>query len=663
MGFPKSSIILLLIILLFSIVSANSVKASEYNEIEKEVTKLLQTRDLTELADELAANNSTSTKDLLIKISVFGRAGHRLRVQKTVAELVLKIDEIETEDAKDKGSRLIKSRFLETISKAIGWDFESRKTFYEKFQKWGGDGAKSFVEQWKKNGDIEELEKWLFERKNLVWWRPEWIKLKVELGTADIIYDELEQEVRKNPSDSDKILEYIDMVKNKRDVLWLLDVVPTDTAYKTYILANRIGSENSPIKIRLLEKSLTLPFPETEKERFIMDSAMLTQLGITPKNPEKQLRFWTKQALIKIHNSNRQPQLAQPYAEQLAALDTSDILWKEEIFVNAGMTQAVSGKRVVENMILQNEAEKKNTPHYWIERARYYRGRKEEELVWQSFGQALKIFPYKPKDQQILSNRLKILDAIRWEGYSNRKNQIEILCPELPRSKNNLPYHYEITRLTLGVTDEIEESCRKFFTDSDNLIRLMASRETWNKAEPNIIEFLMDAGIWSASERNKVWEKLTKLANIYPKERVPYLAYTMFRSESFKEAIPLLQESLNLISQSEYGWYDNEHIKQWIVESYLEINDWRNAEKIIFRGYGDFKWKLAETSLSAVKSGEITEGVRIWKARANIDRRDLYLLADLAQTEAKPLLRKFYLEIKQKDPLSDIPDKALQILK
>lgn len=275
MRFSKSFIWFLLIILL----AGFSIKAADSNEVENEVVRLLKTRDVGELANELAAKNSVTIRDLLIKISVYARAGHHLRVLETLKLLIPKTPEFQTD--------LQKWRLRETLAKAIGGDFEARKIYYENFDQFGIDSAGSFVEQWKKQGDVKELEKWLFERKDKYIWREQWINLKKYLGTADEIYREAEQEIRRNPTDYDKIRYYLNLVPPTQNNLWLLDVVPQETAYQTYFLANSIVYQNSELQIKLLEKSLTLPFPDTEKERFIMECAMRTQSGIVPKKSRK----------------------------------------------------------------------------------------------------------------------------------------------------------------------------------------------------------------------------------------------------------------------------------------------------------------------------------------------------------------------------------------
>jgi len=71
---------------------------------------------------------------------------------------------------------------------------------------------------------------------------------------------------------------------------------------------------------------------------------------------------------------------------------------------------------------------------------------------------------------------------------------------------------------------------------------------------------------------------------------------------------------------------------------------------------------LATIAVAAGKSGATDDAIRLWRLSANLDRRDLSDLKQLAQTSAKPELRKLYLEMEKEDPESFIPEVALRLL-
>ena len=71
---------------------------------------------------------------------------------------------------------------------------------------------------------------------------------------------------------------------------------------------------------------------------------------------------------------------------------------------------------------------------------------------------------------------------------------------------------------------------------------------------------------------------------------------------------------------------------------------------------------LANIAVAAGKGGATDDAVRLWRLSANLDRRDLSDLKQLARTSAKPELRKLYLQMKKEDPESFIPEVALRLL-
>jgi hypothetical protein len=50
--------------------------------------------------------------------------------------------------------------------------------------------------------------------------------------------------------------------------------------------------------------------------------------------------------------------------------------------------------------------------------------------------------------------------------------------------------------------------------------------------------------------------------------------------------------------------------------------------------------------------------MRLWRKSTNLDRRNLEILAQLAQTKAQPQLVEMYSNMKKEDPGSTIPDLA-----
>ncbi len=662
-------VVLVLCVLAFD-ASAQNYSYLDDKEIEGKVEQLLQKRDVGELANELAQDKSAATEeDLLIKLSVFARAGHRVRVQETLREI-----------SKIFSASPNRTQIFHVVRRAVGDDdLTAQKIFYEQFAASGDDRVRYFLTAWREKGETSELEKWLKVRAQTseTWWNL-LVNLKQSLGTADELADELAEKIRENPSDFALVRKYLQTVsarifssvvinsptntnaRYEQDVSWLADVVKTDSAYEAFDLAVMLRQSNPLIAVKLLKKSLSLAFTETDAKLFgerAFRGASITNV----KNPEKQLRFWTKKALVEIYQETNQANLAQPIVEELTAMDMSDIQ-SDSIFFNAGAVQSSTGLRVVEAKILKDEKANENSPDYWLNRAAYYAGRKENALVWKTYLQALEKFPYKPNDLQASFPRLQILYRFGWRGGDN-KETVVILRNEFikAKAKNDLKYLYHLLRL---INDDFEDLRDEFAVNTELLPQVLAVCEEWSYDEGSLIGNVMESEKWDAKKRDAVWNKLSELARRDIANRAYHLAEAMTNENEDRKAIALLEECLKIAPLEVSGGinFDRADIKFDLFEIYIDLGDWQKAEKL-YADDADYGGnKLGKIAVAAAKSGKFAAAVRLWKINANFDRRNLNGLAELAKTEAKMPLREFYIEMKQKDALSDAPDKALLLL-
>jgi Tfp pilus assembly protein PilF len=104
-----------------------------------------------------------------------------------------------------------------------------------------------------------------------------------------------------------------------------------------------------------------------------------------------------------------------------------------------------------------------------------------------------------------------------------------------------------------------------------------------------------------------------------------------------------------------------------LFTAYCRTKQWQAAEKLLF-AQPNSMWRslpqaLAEVAIVAAQQNEIDDAMRLWRMSTNLDRRNLESLPQLAQTNARPQLLAMYLQMKKEDPLSTVPDLALQILR
>jgi hypothetical protein len=116
---------------------------------------------------------------------------------------------------------------------------------------------------------------------------------------------------------------------------------------------------------------------------------------------------------------------------------------------------------------------------------------------------------------------------------------------------------------------------------------------------------------------------------------------------------------------SNWEGYKPDAVRQ-LLTAYNETGDWRAAEKLLFTEKDLFMETFAATlgtiAVAAEKQGATNEAIRLWRLATNLDRRQMSGLMNLAQTSARPELRKLYAQMKKDDPDSSIPDMALRLL-
>ena len=393
-------------------------------DIEQKIEGLLQKREITKLADELAKRSSDTTEDLLIKLSVFARAGHRGRVHKTLEEI-----------GRIYPSSPDKNQILGVAKKAIDPDdFIAQKIYYENIAVNGDDGINNFIRLWLEK-DADELENWLKIRaeQSEIWWR-EWIKLRQRSGTADEIYDDLERQVRANPGNFALVEKYLlalqyyihtsvggSFIHYFRDVSWLADVVKIDSASNAYRIALALVHSNTPLAETFFKKSLSLPFTAKDSEWM---SGRIAKPFESKVNPEKQLRFQTKKALLEIYRKNNQNSLAESLSKEIDEMDKSDIKTDyHQLFTGYREIDLASLGLSPQEIKIYVEAE--NSTNIWFEKIARFEIQEDYESVRQTYLKAFETFKYAPNDSKQNLPRLKMLRMFSSFGgdHKKRRNQ------------------------------------------------------------------------------------------------------------------------------------------------------------------------------------------------------------------------------------------------
>jgi hypothetical protein len=636
------------------------------DELQRDVTFLLLDKNINEVIRQLDTVKPSTADALLQRLIIYSRAGQLSQVRKTLEQLPA-TPNWQCPTGYDL-RWLLKSADTSSLA--------ARRFYYERLCPSDADGADEFIALWSSTGDLKELDAWLEQRWNQSdEWMTRRVQLRAKSGTANELLDQLAAEVKANPADWLRLERYLranNYGGNVQDVTWVADTFEVRTAADYFILAERLRTHSPQAGVKLLRKSLELPFTEVDAKQVSDLISRTRSIGLSIKiNWEKQLRYWTKRSLAETYQSMNQSLMAQPLVEELVAVKGDDILLQDAHQL-AGMVQSGSGHRVVETKILGDETARRSTAGYWLERANYYAGRDEYERERDSYREALVALNVKPEDSKGLNERYEVVRSFSFflaDEHNDKENKPELeklLAQELSRVPPETYYAFQIARLITN--NEFELSALKYSLLAKQplfLARLLDGRREWGNEERFFIEAVMDQEEVSAELRDRIWSSLVPIVRDPGSTRAFHLAEAMKSDEQWQRAIPLLRGYVEHASAANWEGYKTEAMND-LVTAYCRAKEWRAAEKFLLAQTNTL-WRslpgaLAEVAVVAAQQNAIEDAMRLWRMSTNLDRRNLETLPQLAQTKARTELLAMYTTMKKEDPLSTIPDLALRLL-
>src|SRR6185503_4667139 len=374
------------------------------DDLQRDITFLLLEKNIDEVANQLARERPTTSAALIYRLAIYSRAGQDMRVAQTLKEL---------SNAPDW--RCPAAPDLKYMIRNVRDDLAGLRFYYERLCPHDIEGAEAFVRLWVSQGDLKEMDQWLAARAAQ---RDDWLMLQIgvrkKLGTTNELLDRLAADVRANPADRMRLERYLranNYSENLQDAAWIADVFEMRTATDYFEIGGRLRDCCRPTAVKLLEKSLTVSFTEADAKMVNQLISRASSIGIAhPINPEKQLRYWTKRSLAETYNLMKRPLDAQPIMEELVAMKGDDIIL-EDVHQLAGATQGASGQRVIETGILRDEASRRTSADYWLERANYYHGRQEYERERDSFREGVAALSENPRNARTDADRLQVVSS------------------------------------------------------------------------------------------------------------------------------------------------------------------------------------------------------------------------------------------------------------
>lgn len=636
------------------------------DQLNLEIASLLQNKDVGAVANELANAKAGTVAELLRNLIIYARAGHVLRVRQTLARLTESSEWRIYAEGSSSNANAVRWK----VRSLIGDDLTASRFYYERVCPNDVEGTELFARLWEKEGNPKELDAWLAARPA---GNKEWFQLRMyrrgQEGTAGELLDALAAEVRANPGDRQRVERYLvgnNYAGNLQNLAWLADVFQMHNAYEHFEFGQRLQPFSAEAAVRLFEKSLKLRFTEVDAKR-VEEPLRFRQSVSNPVNwnREKQLRYWTKSSLAEAYQALHRSLEAQPIIEELAAMNTDNII-KQDLNQLSGQVQMGSGQRVIETGILRDEVTQANTAAYWLQRASYYEGREEYQLETETFHKGLAHFPYSSNDKQASAHRVEIIRQFAFSLWNSRDERVnwrtelsDLLRREFTTAPPESSYAFQIAKLITTSDFELDELRQALFGEQPNLLaRLLNQHAEWDSGEQILIQRAISGDAITAQQKNSVWTHLEKLVIDPGSSRAYALAKAMIWSGAQERAIPLLR-----------GYIDRQESVEALralSQAHCDLGDWQAAEKVLLAHkqimVADLPQWFGRIAVVAGRNGSPEDALRLWRLKTNLDRNDLEGLTELAKTNAKTWLSAMYLQMKQDDPQSAAPDRALRIL-
>lgn len=690
----------LFILLLLGVLGAIATPAQEWGglsqqKLEKEVFTLLRGKDVGTLAAEFArAPAPHETWPLLVRLNIYARAGHEARIQQTLEQLYA------APDMPPVAQRWVVAKIIRDLLPA---NLALQRFYQERLMPNDPEGAENFYLLWLRSGDTKDLDKWLAQcGTNCLTQRLNW---RLQQGTADELLDQMAAELRAQPNDLPRLEQYAVTLMNAEGYAQhfrkplkvsgrnrleqaLKEFTPHGAA--DYYALGQIAANQLPaLAVEFLQQALAQPF--TAEDEKVFAERYTRFLSVPPKvgNWPKFFRYQAKKSLAEIYQRLGHASDAQPIVQELVTLSQDAEMQTMETYRLAGQVQQSSGFRVVESKILQDEATRRHTSAYWLERVRYYEGRAEPEQAQQTFRQALVNLPYRANDKKANLERLEVLRAFSWfveEDCENRNDtcadedkeyrarclrgqtrcrEVATLLPsEILAHPDDGAYIVQLLEL---LENELPEVYGRLLQENPALLpRFLAAPESGNWEGPwgqNLIENVLSSEHLSAAFKENFVARVEQIALAQPSPRPFYLAEALRRAFPDK-SLALLRncQQMGNVCLGERRLAD---LTDRLFTAYCQAKNWQTVEELLFAPEQDiplpvFYHYLLTLTREAVQRKDFDEAMRLWRLFSRYDRRlPHYLFNEIAATPAKAKLREFYLEMKQADPASVIPDEAL----
>lgn len=480
-------------------------------------------------------------------------------------------------------------------------------------------------------------------------WQYHYIDQLILMGTVKVEWERLNREASSTPEDMLKLeLLFNSLIRGAAyraerkesipDLDWLIPTAEKRSAYHAWIIGqNVLRIQNDDYQKRheiaelFLKQARENPLAAKECDDFRRELASMSSM-VQPERSDEEIQqiFFVRvsdelnKTLLVLERNDEAQQVMEETREFRKEHGLPDSIGL------AGMTQAASGARVVENEIKSRESTDENDPAYWMQRFGYYRGRQEIGEQEQALRRGLTLFatPESRDNRGGYSNFYR--ELFHFLRQNNRYDEAVALFEEHyaltqgePGNRYSIIFYSTNTLLEIGrgsvvfpklyndlkeavvwlnaTPDSDERRNEKYVrfeslafellrtSDPPNRYRFYLDNRdslyweilSWSSAKATL-EKLSERLLFPNANTTLDTEALKKAKALLAKPTTtPLILYalgkTLNQGSQSKEALPFLEEALT--RWTEYPPV-REYIEEQILQAALGIGDWERAEKL-----------------------------------------------------------------------------------
>lgn len=639
----------------------SSTKEPDWWNTARDVTDLLfvQKKSLVDLVRSMMDTKPQDAHEAMLKINIMMRAGMTKEAKvalEALKELRPKLDNYSVNriyyTAVDKYraweiARSTVEIFADNISELT---LENR--LLEHFQE-SGWGVTN-IDNWLANMPVGKNNFWIKER----------FRFSAKHGEEKQLLQQLTEDLKKEPNDVAKAIAFLDAILYARDYAkdywdpsWIAEICKPTEATEARSLAERLKrTKKWPAAAKVYRLAIAVPLTNEEVNNLAMMCAAFV--------PEVKLRMGfaatVREELAECLLKMEEKQEAQSLMEEAAEIREKHNLSRNMFF--AGIVQGESGARVIEKKIVSEEKEREDNPEYWLERADYYRGRKETNDEENAYKKALQLA--KPAFQTSLRrghrrSNFRAQAISQYARFLKRERRKQDLVLLLNNELDVAPadsYSAQAAARMLAYDFEqlIDPSEEVYWTWLQN-------NPKWDHPEERFLwEMLQNV---NAKELGLYFLRAEKLTEGKDPSRSKALGWIMSRMKFPHRSIPLLKYAIE--HSEDKG--ERESVTCCLFESYLDCSDWKSSEAIFpeavkcltAREVPEWYGRIA---VVAAKNGAKDEAMRIWQSVANINPGEWNIVRELSKAGLRERLKEYYKNLQKHLPDSDVPRKALRVL-